>query len=56
MGDTDEECGVPSEDDSQWWSEQNTGWHDDEADEEDIDQRAGEAETIAMMEIGLWPY
>jgi hypothetical protein len=53
----DEERWEPSEEDALWWSEQNTDWHDDEADEEeDIEQRAGVAEAIAMMEVGLWPY
>jgi hypothetical protein len=56
MDNADEECGVPSEDDERWWASQNDEWHDLASDEDDIEHRAGVAEVLAMMEIGLWPY
>jgi hypothetical protein len=54
----DDERDIPSQADELWWAEQNEDWHDDPTtdEEEDFDQKAGESETVSLMERGLWPY
>jgi hypothetical protein len=48
----DDDDHEPTEADRQWWSEQNTDWHDQD-DDDDIEQRAGEFAYIANHELGI---